>query len=49
MVMSKLLGGMKSEPKRKKAALFRVRPSRKLEAVYVFSLVVGHGATHRRH
>src|SRR5882724_3041365 len=25
-----------------------VRPSRKLEAVYVFSLVVGHGATHHR-
>jgi hypothetical protein len=26
-----------------------VRPSRKLEAVYLFSLVVGHGATHHRH
>jgi hypothetical protein len=37
----------KSRPKRKKAALLRVRPSRKLEAD-LFSFVVGHGTTHHR-
>jgi hypothetical protein len=26
----------------------RVRPSRKLKLIYLFSVVVGHGATHHR-
>jgi hypothetical protein len=41
-------GWMKSWPKREKAALLRVRPSRKLKLIWLFSVVVGHGATHHR-
>jgi hypothetical protein len=39
---------MEKSAKTQEGRTLRVRPSRKLEAVYLFSFVVGHGATHHR-
>jgi hypothetical protein len=48
MVMSNSCGGMKGRPKREKAALLGCGLLENLKLIYLFSFVVGHGATHHR-
>jgi hypothetical protein len=49
MVMSNSLWvKIKKPAETREGRTLRVRPSRKLKLIYLFSVVVGHGATHHR-